>query len=145
MFPLLLQTQTDYENVIPLIASYLGSLSEKLDKYFPSLSSNTYDWVKNPFTEFSTSTENLLSLQEEELNELQCDRTLKIKFNEESLDKFLISAKQEYPVISVKTLDVLLQFSISYLCEQAFSCLAVNKSKSRNRLLFVEEELRMCL
>ncbi len=42
-FPLLLQTQAEYENVIPLITSHLGSLSEKLDKYLPSLSSNTYD------------------------------------------------------------------------------------------------------
>ncbi len=83
MFPFLPQTQTEYENVIPLITSHLGSLPEKLDKYFPSLSSNTYDWVNNPFTEFSLSTENLLSLQEEEqLSELQCDRTLKMKFNE---------------------------------------------------------------
>ncbi len=70
MFPLLLQNQTEYENVIPLIASHLGSLSEKLD-YFPSLSSNIYEWVRNPFTEFSPSTENLLNLQEEEeLSEL---------------------------------------------------------------------------
>ena len=147
MFPLLLQvqTQTKYEYVIPLITSHLGSLSEKLHKYFPSLSSDMYDWVRNPFTEFSPSTENLLSLQEEELSELQCDRTLKTKFNEVLLDKFWISAKREYPVISVKALNVLLQFSTSYLCEQAFSCLTIIKSKSRNRLLSVEEELRVCL
>ncbi len=37
MFPLLLQvqTQTEHENVIPLITSHLESLSEKLHKYFP--------------------------------------------------------------------------------------------------------------
>ncbi len=66
MFPLLLQvqTQTKYENVIPLITSHLGTLSKKLHKYFPSMSSDMYDWVKNPFIEFSSSTENLLSLQE---------------------------------------------------------------------------------
>ncbi len=29
MFPFLLQTQTEYENAIPLIKSHLGSLSEK--------------------------------------------------------------------------------------------------------------------
>ena len=148
MFPLLLQvqTQTKYEYVIPLITSHLGSLSEKLHKYFPSLSSDMYDWVRNSFTEFSPSTENLLSLQEEEeLSELQCDRTLKMKFNEVLLDKFWISAKREYPVISVKALNVLLQFSTSYLCEQAFSCLTIIKSKLRNRLLSVEEELRVCL
>ncbi len=102
--------------------------------------------VKNPFTEFSPSTENILSLQEEgELSEPQCERTLKLKFNEVSFDKFWITAKQEYPVISVKALYVLLQFSTSYLCEQTFSCLTVTKSKSRNRLLSVEEELRVCL
>ncbi len=96
IFPLQLQTQTEYENVIPLIISHLRSVRKKHDKYFPSLSSNTYDWVRNPFTESSPLTENLLSLQEDKkLNELQRDRTLKMKFNEVSLDKLWISAKQE--------------------------------------------------
>ncbi len=88
MFPLLfqVQTQTKYEKVIPLITSHLGSLSVKLPKYFPSLLSDMYDWVRNPITEFSPSTENLQ--EEEELSELQCARTLKMKFNKVSLDKF---------------------------------------------------------
>ncbi len=84
------------------------------------------------------------SLQEdEEVSELQCHRTLKMKFIEVSLDKFRILAKQEYLFIAVKALDVLLQFSSSYLCGQAFSCLTVIKSKSINRLLSVEKELRV--
>ncbi len=39
MFALLIQvqTQTGYENGIPLITSHLESLSEKLHNYFPSL------------------------------------------------------------------------------------------------------------
>ncbi len=37
MLPVSLQTQTKYENVIPLITSHFGSLSEKLNKYFPSI------------------------------------------------------------------------------------------------------------
>ncbi len=79
MFLLLFQTQTEYENDMSLITSHLTSLSEKHDKHFPSFSSNTYDWVRNPFTEFSRSAENLLSLQEKEkLSEQQCDLTLKI-------------------------------------------------------------------
>ncbi len=104
--------------------------------------------MRNPFTEFSPSTENLLGLQEEEeLSELQCDRTLKMKFSFSlvSIDKFWISAKQEYLFVSGKALDVLLLFSASYLCEQAFSCLTVIKSKSRNCRLSVEEELRMSI
>jgi hypothetical protein len=102
-----------------------------------------YDWVGNPFVEFSPNSQNLLSLQEEQLIELQCDRTSKIKFNEVSPDVFWISIRKEYPVISAKAVNILLQFSTSYLCKQAFSCLTNIKSKEINRLLFVKEELRV--
>jgi hypothetical protein len=60
MFPLLLQVQSDryYKEVIPLIISHLESLTENLDQYFHSLSSEMYDWVRNPFVEFSTNSQN---------------------------------------------------------------------------------------
>jgi hypothetical protein len=78
------------KELIPLIISHLESLTENLDQYFPSLSSEMYDWVRNPFVDFSTNSQNLLSLQEEQqLTELQCYRTLKIKFNEVLPDVFL--------------------------------------------------------
>jgi hypothetical protein len=145
MFPLLLQvqSQTDYKEVIPLIISYLESLSENLEQYFPSLSSEMYDWVRNPFVEFSPNSQNLRGLQEEELTELQCDRTLKIKFNEVSPEVFWISITKEYPVISAKAMNILLKFSTSYLCEQAFSCLTNINRKEKNRLLSFEKELRV--
>jgi hypothetical protein len=146
MFPLLLQvqSQTDYKEIIPLIISHLESLTENRDQFFPSLSSEMYDWVRNPFVEFSPNSQNLLSLQEEEqLTELQCDRTLMIKFSEVSPDVFCIAIRKVYPVISAKAVNMLLQFSTSYLCERAFSCLTNIKSKERNRLLSVEEELRV--
>ena len=148
MFPLLLQLQSgaDYEEVIPLITSHLESLSEKIDKYFPSFSLEIYDWVRNPFRELSANSPNAFTLHEEEqFTELQSDRTLKLNFNDVSLDVFWISIKTEYPAISDRAINILLQFSTSYLCEQAFSCLTNIKSKSRNRLLSVEEELRVCL
>jgi hypothetical protein len=118
MFPLLLQvqSQTDYKEVIPLIISRLESQTEKPCQYFPSLLSEMCDWVRNRFVEFSPNFQNLLSLQEEEhLTELQCDGTLKIKFSEVSLDVFWISIRKEYPVISAKAMNILFQFSTSYL------------------------------
>jgi hypothetical protein len=121
----------------------MESLIENFGKYFPSLSPEMYDWVRNPFVEFSTDSQNLLSLQEEQLTELQCDQTLKIKFNEVSPDVFWISIRKEYPVISAKAVYISLQLSTSYLCEKAFSCLTNIKSKERNSLLTVEEE-RVC-
>jgi hypothetical protein len=83
--------------------------------------------------------------QEEKLTELQCDRTLKMKLNGVTLDVFWISVRKEYPANSSKAVKILLQFSTSYLCEQAFSCLTNIKSKDRNRPLSVEEELRIFL
>lgn len=41
---------------------------------------------------------------------LSSDRTLKIKFKEEGLEKNWISMQEEYPVISKKALNVLLLF-----------------------------------
>jgi hypothetical protein len=88
-----------YKEVFKLIISHLETLTDSPDQYFP-LSSEMYDWVRSPFVGFS---QNSLSMQEEEqLTELQCDRTLKMKFNEVPLDGFRISTRKEYPVISAK-------------------------------------------
>ncbi len=148
MFPLLyeLRGATADMEVVAVIGVHLEILSNRLDNYFPSLSVELYDWIRNPFTELSSNSLNMFRLQEEEeLTELQSDRSLKLKFNEVSLDMFWLSIKAEFPLVAAKVLSILLQFSTSYLCEQAFSCLTNIKSKSRNRLLSVEEELRVCL
>ncbi|XP_075454709.1 zinc finger BED domain-containing protein 5-like [Ascaphus truei] len=134
------------ETIMPLIYVHMESLAEKLVKYFPSLSSEEYDWVRNPFTNYSSSSENTLSLREEEqLIDLTCDRPLRIQFDVLALDAFWISMKTEFPAISQKAINILLQFSTSYLCEHAFSCLTNIKTKPRPRLLPVEEELRVCV
>jgi hypothetical protein len=144
MFPLLLQIQdqSDCKEFFPLIVSHLESVTDSLDQYFPSLSSEMYDWVRNPFVGFSK--DSLCMQKEEQLTELQRDRTLKMKFSEFALDVCWTSIRNEYPVISAKAVKILLHFSTSYLCEQAFLCLTRIKSKERNRLLSVEEELQVC-
>jgi hypothetical protein len=83
--------------------------------------------------------------EEEQLTEFQYDRNLKMKFSEFPLEVLWILIGKEYPVISPKAVKILLQFSTSYLCEQAFSCLTNIKSKERNRLLSVEGGLRVYL
>jgi hypothetical protein len=84
MFPLLLQTQdqSDCKEVIPLNISHSESLTDSLDQYFPTLSSEMYDRVRSPFVGFSQNPQHSQSMQEEEqLTELQCDRNLKMKFH----------------------------------------------------------------
>jgi hypothetical protein len=64
MFPVLLQIQcqSGYKEGIPLLISHLQPLTDSLDQYFPSLSSEMFEWVRNTFVRFS---ENSLSMQEE--------------------------------------------------------------------------------
>jgi hypothetical protein len=92
-----------------------------------------HDWARNPHSKSSAQPENLILREEEELCELQSDHTLKMRFT----DKFWICIKEEYPAIHRKAVNILLQFSTSYMCEQAFSCLTSIKSKDRNHPISV--------
>jgi hypothetical protein len=53
--------------------------------------------------------------------------------------------EEDYAAIHKENVKLLLQFSTSHVCEQDFSCLTNIKSKDRNRLISVEDELRVCL
>jgi hypothetical protein len=86
-----------------------------------------------------------LTLQEEELISSSTDRSLKIKFSEVSIEEFWISIKEKFSNISEKALIILLQFSTSYLCELGFSTLTNIKTKKREKILGLEEEMRVAL
>jgi hypothetical protein len=77
-----------------------------------------------------------------ELSELQSDRTLQLKYGEPSLLKFWILA-EEYPEIIVEAVNTLLHFSTTYLCELGFSALTNIKNKKRERLLSLQQEMRV--
>ena len=54
-----------------------------------------------------------------------------IIFADLSLDKFWISVKDKFLTIHRKVIDILLQFSTSYMCEQVFSHLTSIKCKDK--------------
>lgn len=100
--------------------------------------------MRDPHFESCGHPENLTLKEEEELCGLQCDRTLKIRFTDLSLDKFWISVKEEYP--SYHSQESNKHIAASYMSEEAFSYLTTSiKSKDRNRLLSMENEIRVCL
>ena len=76
---------------------------------------------------------------------MQNNRNLRIKFNRDELNIFWIGVSKEFPALSKKSMTVLLPFSTSYLCELAFSTLTEIKCKKQERLLTVEEELKVAL
>jgi hypothetical protein len=63
-----------------LTGNHHEELQNKIKHYFPSLSTEVYDWGWNPFSESSAQPDNLALREEEELCELQSEHTLNIKF-----------------------------------------------------------------
>jgi hypothetical protein len=88
---------------------------------------------------------NNLPLDKEQPAELQSDRTLQLKYGELSLLKFWMLAKEEYPEIAVEAVNTLLHFSTTYSYELGFSALTNIINKKRERLLSLEQEMRVCL
>jgi len=102
------------------------------------------DWVVLPFD--FTDNMNELDLTNDEKNEFidMCSSsTIRILFNSQksNIGSFWLNLASEYPSISQKAILLLLPFSTSYLCEQAFSALNNIKTSSRNRLKNVEPDL----
>lgn len=146
MFPLTATNTTDKSAVFFYsISAHLSALKKRFETYFPN-KNEEFDWVRDPFHSLATeSAARCLSSEgQDELAELQMDRTLKLQHSELSLDTFWLRVGQEYPSLSESAINVLIQFPTSYLCELAFSSLTYIKNKLRQRLS-VEQDLRVAL
>lgn len=147
MFPTLLQhieeniINEDCLKEIKLeILFHLTSLSQTFSHYFPEekfevLKGNL--WVKNPFafqTPESIIKLNLVPEEENELLQLSSSFTLRSYFKTLSLSAFWIKIKDGFPLLSTKSILLLLPFTTTCLCELGFSILTRLKSKKRNRL-----------
>ncbi|XP_050503440.1 protein FAM200A-like [Diabrotica virgifera virgifera] len=142
MFP---SIRANIEEMKSVIIEHLTLLEEKIDHYFPFLNTDNYDWIRNPFISINMSKHQLSLQEEEELVGLSTDRTLKLEFSEMSLEEFWIFVQAEHPLLSTRALKVLLQFATSYLCELGFSTFTNIKTKKRERLGNIDEEMRVAL
>ena len=66
-------------------------------------------------------------------------------YKEMPLSEFWIKIRNEYSCIGNKAVTILLQFSPSNMCEIGFSILTNIKTKKRERLLAIEEEMRVAI
>jgi hypothetical protein len=62
-FPLLLRLESEdgYQQVSSPIGNHLEELRNKIKPYFPSLSTQVYNWERNPYSDSSAQPENLTS------------------------------------------------------------------------------------
>ena len=135
------QNNVAVDDLYTVVIEHLTSLAEYLDNFFPTGDVSENDWIRNPFTCHLT---NLSGREQEQLADLSSDRTLQLKFGDDTLSAFWCSVANEYPLLAHKAMTVLLPFATTYLCEVSFSALANMKTKYRSRLN-VENDLRLCL
>lgn len=149
-FPSLLKfsQRNGEEKLKDLILDHLSKLQDAVDKYFPSLSVKNLEWIVSPFHMADIAEElDFTATERDEFNDLCADFLLKIKLEKTDLsaDAFWLSIQKEYPNLVEKATSFLLPFSTSYLCEQAFSAMVTIKCKTRNRLVSLEENMRVAL
>ena len=122
--------------MVSSVIKHLKFLQDKIEKYFPTVSSENYKWVRNPF--LPQDTHCILNLkEEEELIDIRKDGNSKLLHREMLLDELWIKIQNKYPNIGENVLGILLQFFTTYLCETAFSVFTNLKTRKRKRLLIV--------
>ena len=91
-----------------------------------------FDIVSSPFTTDFEKAPDAIQL---ELIDLQCDSTLKEKFQSESIDKFYaLLNTSKFANLRKMAMKLLVLFGSTYICEQTFSTMNINKTKLRSNL-----------
>ncbi len=119
------------------MVSHLATLEEEFKCYFPEVSNEELNVVRNPFR---------CSVDEtpDELIDLHNNSGAKDLFEDKTITDFWPVMVDSYPKVAKRALCVLLPFVSTYLCESGFSTLILLKTKQRNRLK-VEDDMRCAL
>ena len=63
------------------------------------------------------------------------DSQLNIDFSEQDLQAFCMKLKEDYPVLSIRALTMLVQFPSTYRCETACSVMVTVKTRAHHRFV----------
>ena len=109
----------------------MDALLNSLSKYFPSISVDQNNWVRNPFVEFDRYSLPRSLLWSHRRSLLASQLIEYWSENMQNLDAFWILVENEYPAIAEKAVRFLLQFSTSYMCKFGFSAMITIKQATR--------------
>ena len=86
-------------------------------------------------TPFAVEIDNVAEELQMELVELQCDTILKQKYAELGIPEFYrYLSRERFPKLFSATARIIVMFGSTYVCEQFFSAMKINKSVLRSRL-----------
>ena len=116
-----------YTNIISALDNEFGSRFADFQKL-----ADEFDIMSSPFTADFEKAPDVVQL---ELIDLQCDSTLKEKFQSESIDKFYASLNaSKFVNLRKIAMNLLVLFGSTYICEQTFSIMNINKTKLHSNL-----------
>ena len=121
------------------IASYLASLKEELERYFPKAPS--YEYITNPFLVIPDVLASGTG-EQKELIDLQEDNDAKIRDRDRPVINFWLHVAASYSTLASRSVSQLLIFPWTWECEQEFSTFLNIKSKKRNRLVASKHDFR---
>ena len=120
-------TMKKYNNIIVSLDNEFGRRFADFQQL-----SEEFDIVSSPLT---FDTENAPGNIQLKLIELQCDSTLKEKFKTERIDRFYaLLNKSKFVNLKKMAMKLLVLFGSTYICEQTFLTMNINKSKLRSNL-----------
>lgn len=116
------------------LATKVNRLINEFDRRFSDFKEQhlTFTNFANPFTIDVDSAPHHLQM---ELIELQCNSSLRAKFQDTSVEDFYrLIPPALMPQLRLQAARVLSMFGSTYLCEQMFSVINLNKTKHRSRI-----------
>ena len=111
----------------------ITKLVSEFGERFADFKNLEYDFsvFRNPFSVNADEAPEHFQL---ELIELQCNSVLKDKFSSVDIDTFYQYVGVTYPRIKCLALKIMAMFGSTYVCEQLFSVMKLNKSRLRSQL-----------
>ena len=100
-------------------------------------------WISQPFSVEENSIRDDDMAAKIEFFQLRENSSLKTGFTED-IGNFWAGIYKEYPILSKRALNFLIQFPSTYCCKVGFSTMESMKTKYRNRLE-IDDEMRCCV
>ena len=116
------------------IKEHLPVLSQSFEGYFPHGDiSDSHGWIHDPFL-FTLDLMDENHQKKDDLVEMRASKKIKMEFESMHLAAFWCAQLEMFPQLAKSSLNILVPFATTYLCESGFSTLVSIKTKPRNRL-----------
>ncbi|XP_076359003.1 protein FAM200C-like [Tachypleus tridentatus] len=127
------------------ISAHLLAVNDAIESYFTGLDDRcTVEWICRLFSVKESAISDTDVAAKVEFLQIREDTLMKVDFSKQELPTFWATLKDDYPLLSMRALTILIQSPSTYRCEAGFSAMMALKTTARNRLV-IDADMRCCL